>query len=125
MSDNSSNTTGIMSAEPVYISAGCNRTPKVLDWGGKQNRLVYAQCHSVALVSQAEPFHILCTLNAHKDVVNSVKWITGYGFILNDKLSACEFVSASKDKNAIVWRGIDNKVRKRGNLALNMFYFIE
>jgi hypothetical protein len=99
-------------AEPEYISAGSNRSPKALDWGGAENRLIYAQCRSVAMLSDQEPFHIKCTFNKHTDVVNSVKWIN-YSTSTNSQLNKNElneFVSASNDKTVIVWQGKDYQV---------------
>ncbi|CAF0711829.1 unnamed protein product [Brachionus calyciflorus] len=93
--------------ESVYISAGCNRCPKALDWGGRQNQLIYAQSRSVALLNDKEPFEIKCTFNKHTDRVNAVKWITSNDFVQNELLSTNEFVSVSKDKSVIVWQGAD------------------
>jgi hypothetical protein len=98
--------------ECVYISAGCNRSPNSLDWGGAQNQLIYAHAHSVALLSAQEPFQIKCTFNKHKDKINSLKWVN------RDQLSTQlgsnipnEFVTASQDKTVIVWQGRDFTVR--------------
>lgn len=97
--------------EPLYISAGCNRCPKALDWGGNQNQLIYAQSRSIALLSDKEPYQIKCTFNMHQDKVNAVKWISSNGFIDNGLFEMSEFVSASKDKSVIVWQGNDYEVK--------------
>ncbi len=86
----------------VYISSGCNRCPKALDWGGNRNQLIYAHCNSIALLSDEESFHIISTLNRHTDKINAVKWISSNGFI---NIPIGEFVSASKDNSVIVWQG--------------------
>jgi WD40 repeat protein len=106
-------------AESVFIAAGCNRSPKALDWGGAHNQLIYAQSRSVALMdTDTEPFQIKCSLNMHKEIVNSVKWISSNGFIDNTKFAKNEFVSTSKDKTVIVWRGSEDQV-----LFNNFFLF--
>lgn len=99
-------------AESIYISAGCNRCAKALDWGGKYNQLIYAQSRSVALLSQQEPFQIKSTFNQHTDKINCVKWISRYFFSsLECKGDAPnEFLSASKDKTIAVWQGNDENV---------------
>lgn len=91
----------------IYISAGCNRCPKSLDWGGKQNQLIFAQSNSIALVSESEPFQIKCTFKKHTERVNAVKWIAFNELVQKNKLTTNEFVSVSKDKNVIVWQGQD------------------
>ena len=96
--------------ESVYISGGCNRNPKALDWAGNQDQLIYAQGNSVALLSNAEPFEIKCTFNKHTDKVNCVKWITANGFMDKSAFGVNEFVSASKDKTVVVWQGRDFNV---------------
>lgn len=101
---------------PLYISAGCNRCPKSLDWGGKQNQLIYGQSNSIALISDCEPFEIKCTFNKHTERVNAVKWITFSEFVQKNKLKTNEFVSASKDKSVIVWQG--------QNFEVNHFFLI-
>lgn len=101
-----------LQSDAVYISAGCNRTPKSLDWGGPQNQLAFAQCHSVALMSQEEPFQIKCTFHKHTDLINCVKWIE-YSSSSTSQTSSHqlnEFVSASKDKTVVVWQGRDYQV---------------
>jgi hypothetical protein len=100
----------IKKAEAVFISAGCNRSPKALDWGGRQNQLIYGQCRSIALMTDKEPFQVKCSFNKHKDVVNCVKWISSNGFIDNSRFSHNEFVSTSKDKSVIVWQGNNDQV---------------
>lgn len=95
---------------PLYISAGCNRCPKSLDWGGNQNQLIYAQSNSIALVSGSEPFQIKCSFSKHTERVNAVKWITSSDFVQKNQLITNEFVSVSKDKNVIVWQGQDFEV---------------
>jgi hypothetical protein len=96
----------------VYISAGCNRSPNSLDWGGAQNQLIYAHAHSVALLSDQEPFQIKCSFSKHKDKINSLKWINRDQ--INTKVDSNfpnEFVTASQDKTVIVWQGRDFTVR--------------
>ncbi len=94
----------------VYISSACNKCPKALDWGGKQNQLICAMSNSVALFSGQEPFEIKCTFNKHTDRVNCVKWISSTDFIDQTSLRFSEFISASKDKSLVVWRGNDFEV---------------
>jgi WD40 repeat protein len=89
--------------DSIYISAGCNRCARALDWGGKCNQLIYAQCNSVALLSRTEPFSIKYTFNRHSDKVNCVKWISRVG-IDGSAVSTDEFISGSKDKSIIVWQ---------------------
>jgi hypothetical protein len=99
-------------AEAVFISAGCNRSPKALDWGGRQNQLIYGQCRSIALLSRQEPFQVKCSLNKHTDVINCVKWIASSGGLIeSSQFTQNEFVSASKDKSVIVWQGHDEEVK--------------
>ena len=95
----------------VYISAACNRCPKALDWGGKQNQLICALSNSVALFSDQEPFEIKCTFNKHTDRVNCVKWISSTGSVDQTRLGFSEFISASKDKSLILWKGSDFEVK--------------
>lgn len=90
--------------ESVYISAGCNRCDKALDWGGKHNQLIYAQSRSVALLTQQEPFQIKYTFNTHKDKVNCVKWISRVNVEENEENQVNEFVSGSEDKSITIWR---------------------
>lgn len=96
--------------EPIYISSGCNRCPKALDWGGKQEQLITAISNSIALFSNKEPFEIKCTFNNHTDKVNCVKWINFNEFTPKDLFTRNEFISASKDKTIVVWQGTDLKV---------------
>lgn len=93
--------------ESLYISAGCNRCPKALDWGGRQNQLIYAQSRSIALLSDCEPFQIKCTFNKHTDRVNCVRWISLNDFVQKNLLDTNEFVSVSKDKSVVIWQGSD------------------
>jgi hypothetical protein len=94
----------------AYISAGCNKCPKALDWGGQQNQLICAFSNSVALFSDQQPFQIKCTFNRHTDKVNSVKWISSLDDVKGTSLKCSEFISASKDKTVIVWQGSDLQV---------------
>ena len=100
----------INKVKSVYISAGCNKCPKALDWGGNQNQLLTSVSNSVALYSDKEPFEIKCTFNKHTDKVNCVKWISPNDLIDTTLFTANEFVSASKDKTLIVWQGHDLNV---------------
>ncbi len=100
----------IKSVKSVYISAGCNKCPKAVDWGGKQNQLICAVSNSVALFSERHPFEIKCTFNKHIDRVNCVKWISSSEFIQKSSLKFSEFISASKDKSLVVWQGNDLEV---------------
>lgn len=96
--------------ESIYISAGCNRCPKALDWGGKQDQLICAVSNSVGLFSSQEPFEIKSTLNQHTDKVNCVKWINFNEFTPKNLFDTNEFVSASKDKTLVLWQGVDYQV---------------
>ncbi len=96
--------------ESSYISAGCNRCPKALDWGGKQDQLICAVTNSIALFSNQEPFEIKCTFNKHSERVNCVKWINFNEFTPKKNFDLNEFISASKDKTLILWRGVDFQV---------------
>ena len=103
-------------ADAVYISGGCNRCPKALDWAGPQDQIIYALNNSVALLSDTEPYEVKCTFNKHTDRVNSVRWISSLGLEADQKRAleetSClnEFVSASKDKTLVVWQGRDYMV---------------
>ena len=88
--------------DSIYISAACNRSPKSLDWGGKNNQIIYAFSNSVAILSNTEPFQIKSTYNYHTDRVNCVKWISNLN---NLQLDFDEFISGSTDKKICVWRG--------------------
>jgi hypothetical protein len=107
----------LTNVSPIYISSGCNRCPKALDWGGRHNQIIYAQVNSIALLSDHEPFQIKSTYNSHKDKVNAVKWITSNGFISIEKFKINEFVSASKDKTVIIWQETPSDV----NVSINNF----
>ena len=93
--------------DSIYISAACNRSPKSLDWGGKDNQIIYGFSNSIAILSKDEPFQIKSTFNYHNDRVNCVKWISNPN---NIKLEFNEFLSGSTDKKVCVWRGNENEV---------------
>lgn len=99
----------INNIQASYISAGCNRCPKAVDWGGKQNQLISAVSNSVALYSNNEPYQIKCMFNKHTDRVNCVKWISAVNSIDRSKLKFNEFISASKDKTLVLWQGTDTE----------------
>lgn len=96
--------------QAAYISAGCNKCPKALDWGGKQNQLICAFSNSVAIFSEKIPLQIRCTFNKHTDKVNCVKWISSLDDVKKSFLKCSEFISASKDKTLVVWQGSDLQV---------------
>jgi WD40 repeat protein len=96
-----------MDIEAEYISSGCNRCPKSLDWGGNQNQLAYAFSNSIAILSDKEPYQIRITLNRHSDQVNCVKWISNLN---NSSFEFNEFISGSVDKTLVVWRGSNLEV---------------
>lgn len=100
----------IEKVKSIYISSGCNRCPKALDWGGNRNQIIYAHSNSVALLSESEPFQIQSTFNRHTDKINAVKWISSNGFMKNGEIPLSEFISASKDKSVIVWQGDNQNV---------------
>ena len=92
--------------DPIYISAGCNRCAKALDWGGSANQIIFGQSRAVALMtSNNDEFEIKCTFGGHTDTVNCARWIRRA--LLSDPniLKEDEFISGSKDKSIIVWRG--------------------
>lgn len=101
----------LIQVEPIYISAGCNRCPKALDWGGRQNQLISCVSNSIALYSSQEPFEIKCTFNKHTDRINCVKWISFTDLTPSTLFNKNEFISASKDKTIVVWQGTDFKVK--------------
>lgn len=106
--------------ESIYISTGCNKCPKALDWSGKQNQLITSVSNSVALFSKEEPFEIKCTFNKHTDRVNCVKWISPADDDLKTSSLKCnEFISASKDKSLVVWQGNDFEVIHLQNFGQN------
>lgn len=89
-----------MAVRTCYISRGCNRVPHCLDWG-KNNLICYGACHSVALYDPkfSHTGAVCQTLTGHTDRVNCVRWIKQ-----SDNVAEFEFVSASSDKTAVVWR---------------------
>lgn len=82
-----------MSADNVYTSIACNRTPQSADWG-KNGQVIFAACNSIALFDPNfnESAKIIRTFVEHTAKVNTVKW-----------LSDCEFLSGSYDKQCILW----------------------
>lgn len=82
-----------MSAENVYTSIACNRTPESADWG-KNGQIVFAACNSVALFDPNfnSSAKITKTYVEHTAKVNTVKWISHH-----------EFVSGAYDKLCILW----------------------
>lgn len=95
-----------MSAENVYTSIGCNRTPQSADWG-KNGQVIFAACNSIALFDPN--FHgsakIRQTFVGHTAKVNTVKWISEY-----------EFLSGSYDKFCILWNIEDSNAPKMWKL---------
>ena len=96
--------------KPKYISAGCNRSPRSLDWGGNESQIVYAFSHSVALMSNQEPYQVVATFNKHKGHINALKWVSNTN---NERLHFNEFVTCSTDKSLVVWRGNGQEVKFR------------
>ncbi|KAK3587822.1 hypothetical protein CHS0354_019687 [Potamilus streckersoni] len=93
-----------------YISAGCNRTPNVADWG-RNSLLCFGTCRSVAIcvpegTSRNEVCTIQATLMGHKDKVNCVRWIRHA-----DHAPETELVSGSVDKTAICWKLKDGEYK--------------
>lgn len=82
-----------MSAEIVYTSIACNRTPESADWG-KNGQVVFAACNSIALFDPnfKASAKITKTFVEHTAKVNTVKWISEH-----------EFLSGSYDKLCILW----------------------
>lgn len=82
-----------MSAENVYTSIACNRTPQSADWG-KNGQVIFAACNSVALFKPNPngPVKIEKTFVEHTAKVNTVKWISEH-----------EFLSGAYDKLCILW----------------------
>ncbi|CAI9721363.1 complex 2-like [Octopus vulgaris] len=92
-----------------YISAGCNSTPHVADWG-KNGCICFGSCNSVAVYQPQVPQSqikdagsILSTLKSHKNRVNCVKWMK------TRKAAEWEIISGSVDKTAILWTQVGNQ----------------
>lgn len=82
-----------MSAENVYTSIACNRTPQSADWG-KSGQIIFAACNSIALFDpnfngSAKITH---TFVEHTAKVNTVKWVSDH-----------EFLSGAYDNLCIFW----------------------
>lgn len=82
-----------MSAENIYTSIACNRTPESADWG-RNGLILFAACNSIALFDPNfnGSAKIRRTFVEHTAKVNTVKWIS-------DK----EFLSGGYDNLAILW----------------------
>ncbi len=96
--------------EPVYISAGCNRSPNCLAW--RKDLLLYASCNCVVIASKdGSSLEAVATLCGHSDRVNCVRWVEG------DDDDDESFVTASADRTAIHWkRRDDGQFRKNSIL---------
>lgn len=95
-----------MSAENVYTSIACNRTPESADWG-KSGQIVFAACNSVALFDPNfnGSAKITRTFVAHTAKVNTVKWISDH-----------EFLSGGYDNLCILWNIEDPNAPKISKL---------
>lgn len=82
-----------MSAENVYTSIACNRTPQSADWG-RNGQVIFAACNSIALFDPNfdGSAKIQRTFVEHTAKVNTVKWISEH-----------EFLSGAYDKLCILW----------------------
>lgn len=83
-----------MSAENIYTSIACNRTPESADWSSENGLILFAACNSIALFDP--DYHgsakIRQTFLEHTARVNTVKWI-----------SESEFLSGGYDNLVILW----------------------
>lgn len=83
-----------MSAENIYTSIACNRTPESADWSSKNGLILFAACNSIALFDPDfnGSAKIRQTFVEHTAKVNTVKWI-----------SENEFLSGGYDNLVILW----------------------
>lgn len=83
-----------MSAENIYTSIACNRTPESADWSSSNGLILFAASHAIALLDPdfSNSAKIRHTFVEHTARVNTVKWI-----------SENEFLSGSYDKLVILW----------------------
>lgn len=95
-----------MSAENVYTSIACNRTPQSADWG-VNGQVIFAACNSIALFDPNfnESAKVRKTFVGHTAKVNTVKW-----------LSQHEFLSGAYDKLCIFWNIEDENAPKTWKL---------
>lgn len=86
-----------MSAENVYTSIACNRTPQSADWG-PNGKIIFAASNAIALFDPSfnGSAKIIKTFVEHTAKVNTVKWISNH-----------EFLSGSYDKSCILWNIAD------------------
>ncbi|XP_031639576.1 probable elongator complex protein 2 [Contarinia nasturtii] len=91
-----------MSAENVYTSIACNRTPQSADWG-ENGQVIFAACNSVAVFEPNSngSVKIQKTFVEHTAKVNTVKWISNH-----------EFLSGAYDKFCILWNIKDQNAPK-------------
>lgn len=82
-----------MSAENVYTSIACNRTPQSADWG-TNGLVIFAASNAIALFDPNfnGSAKIIKTFVEHTAKVNTVKWISDH-----------EFLSGAYDKQCILW----------------------
>lgn len=92
-----------MSAENIYTSIACNRTPESADWSSENGLILFAACHSIALFDPrfSGSAKIHQTFVEHTARVNTVKWI-----------SKNEFLSGGYDSLAILWNVENLKLPK-------------
>lgn len=75
----------MVKSETIYCSVACNRTSNSLDWN-TDNKICFAAKNSIVICEPGdthEPWKFLNQTNAHKDRVNTCKWLDGSGFILS------------------------------------------
>ncbi|XP_017768864.1 PREDICTED: probable elongator complex protein 2 [Nicrophorus vespilloides] len=84
-----------MSVNVTYVSANCNQTAAVADWG-VNNQICYGSSNAVLIYDVFDNRRVLFTLHGHKGRVNSVRWIRDCDY-------ESECVSVSVDNTVIVW----------------------
>ncbi|BET03304.1 Elongator complex protein [Nesidiocoris tenuis] len=102
-----------MGSGPVvlsYVSAGCNLTPRTLDWLGSHNLIAYGSHSSVHIYkpedSESNGGKVIQTLCGHKNRVNAVRWLNTLG---ESRAVVPEIATASSDSMVRVWSLVDGE----------------